>query len=232
MVGMGSRKRAGGSLEAGMVKVAQFRRVIRNFGREDAPPLIATLENQLAETAAACGLACSLAEGKITPGEAHERIDEIEHRGDALRAELVSRLSGVLVAPIDREDLFRLSRSIDDVLDNLRDFVREWDLYETKATDAFRAPLGATASAIGDLRQAVLTIARDPKEATQGALRAKKSANEIRRLYDEELGRLFCGELSMEVLKCREMLRRLDAVGLRLNEAADVLSDAAVKRQA
>ena len=36
----------------------------------------------------------------------------------------------------------------------------------------------------------------------------------------------------MEVLKCRELLRRLDVVGLRLNEAADRLSDAAVKRWA
>jgi len=35
----------------------------------------------------------------------------------------------------------------------------------------------------------------------------------------------------MEVLKSRELLRRLDVVGLRLNEAADVLSDAAVKRR-
>ena len=65
-----------------------------------------------------------MAKGKLAPGEAHERIAEIEQRGDAMRAELVTRLSGVLVAPIDREDLFRLSRSIDDVLDNLRDFVR------------------------------------------------------------------------------------------------------------
>ena len=36
----------------------------------------------------------------------------------------------------------------------------------------------------------------------------------------------------MEVIKAREILRRLDVVGLRLNEAADVLSDAAVKRRA
>ena len=36
----------------------------------------------------------------------------------------------------------------------------------------------------------------------------------------------------MDVLKCRELLRRLDVVGLRLNEAADVLADAAVKHRA
>ena len=36
----------------------------------------------------------------------------------------------------------------------------------------------------------------------------------------------------MEVLKVREVLRRLDVVGLRIGEATDALSDAAVKRSA
>jgi len=148
-----------------------------------------------------------------------------------LRGELVGRLAGVLVSPIDREDLFRLSRSIDDVLDNLRDFVRECDLYEIEGGDSFLGILDAIASGVDDLRLAVRTIAGDSKDTSQSALASKKSANEIRRLYDAEVGRLFTGELSMEVLKSRELLRRLDVVGLRLNEAADVLSDAAVKRR-
>jgi division protein CdvB (Snf7/Vps24/ESCRT-III family) len=93
--------------------------------------------------------------------------------------------------------------------------------------------LEATATALEDLRVAVQTIGRDPKKLTsRTALATKKSANEIRRLYDEELARLFQRKLSMKVLKIRELLRRLDVVGLRLNEAADVLADAAVKRRA
>ena len=156
---------------------------------------------------------------------------EIEHRGDTLRAELVAKLATTLDAPIDREDLFRLSRSIDDVLDNLRDFSREWDLYKIAATDAFLGLLDAAASGVGDLHVAVQAMASDPRGTGQCALAAKKSANEIRRLFDLELGRLFRGELSMDVLKSRELLRRLDVVGLRLNEAADVLADAAVKRR-
>ena len=92
--------------------------------------MVAILERQIAEAIRACRLARSVADGKLDPGEAHEQIAEIEHRGDTLRGKLVTQLATVLVAPIDREDLFRLSRSIDDVLDNLRDFVREWDLWQ------------------------------------------------------------------------------------------------------
>ena len=193
--------------------------------------VISALEAQLTEAAAACRLARSVAEGRITSAESHERIAAVEQRGDKLRAELVARLAGVLVAPIDREDLFRLSRSIDDVLDNLHDFVRAWDLYGVEAAGGFVGLLDATVNGIGDLQLAVQAIAKDPNDM-KAAVESKKSANEIRRLYDVELGRLFRGKLTMDVVKRRELLRRLDVVGLRLNEAADRLSDAAVKRWA
>jgi len=215
-----------------MARIARFRRAIRDLGRGASAPLTAILERQLEETIVACKLARAVAEGSAVPSEAYEQMAEIEHGGDVLRGELVTRLARVLVSPIDREDLFRLSRSIDDVLDNLRDFVREWDLYEIEGGDSFLAILDAIASGVDGLRLAVRTIASDSRDTSQSALVSKKSANEIRRLYDAEVGRLFRGELTMEVLKSRELLRRLDVVGLRLNEAADVLSDAAVKRRA
>jgi len=190
--------------------------------------VIAALEGQLAEATAACRLARSVVKGEIDSAEARRLIAEIEHRGDTMRSELVSRLAGVLVAPIDREDLFRLSRSIDDVLDNLRDFVRAWDLYNAEAAGSFVGLLDATADGIADLQQALQAIAKDPKDL-RSVLAAKRSGNEIRRRYDSELARLFHGELSMDVVKYRELLRRLDVVGLRLGEAADRLSDAAIK---
>jgi uncharacterized protein Yka (UPF0111/DUF47 family) len=214
------------------VEITRVRRAIRHLGQGGATALIAILERQLQEAIAACRVARSVAEGQVDSAAAHDKMAEIEQRGDVLRGKLVSRLAGVLVTPIDREDLFRLSRSIDDVLDNLRDFVREWDLYGIAADDAYLSLIDATANGLEDLRLAVQTIAKDPKDTSRFALVCKKSANEIRREYDVELGRLFNGELTMEIFKVRELLRRLDVVGLRLNEAADVLSDAAVKRRA
>jgi len=193
--------------------------------------VIAALEAQLKEATAAVKVARSVAAGKSGGARAHEKMGEIEVRGDSMRGELVARLSGVLVAPIDREDLFRLSRSIDDVLDNLRDFIREWDFFEITAAKAYLSLLDATADAIADLLCAVQAVAKDPADVKR-ALAAREAADEIRRLYDVELGRLFRGKLTMEVVKCRELLRRLDVVGLRLSEASDRLSDAAVKRWA
>jgi len=214
-----------------MVGKGRLHRAFGGLGRGGRTPVTAILERQLEETAKACKLARAVAEGSAVPGEAHERMAEIERGGDVLRGELVTRLAGAVVSPLDREDLFRLSRSIDDVLDNLRDFVREWDLYRFAGAASFVGILDAIAAGVDDLRLAVRTIVRGSDDTGQSALASKKSADEVRRLYDAEVAHLFSGELTMEVLKSRELLRRLDVVGLRLNEAADVLSDAAVKRR-
>ncbi len=159
-----------------------------------------------------------------------QHLEELEHEGDRLRGELARELSRRIATPIDREDLFRLSRSLDDVLDNLRDFQREEALFAPAAPEIFVPILEAAATSIAELHAAVDALALDANEITRRTLAARRAGNQVRRLYDEALRDLFATELSMETLKQRELLRRLDVVGLRLREAADALADAAVKR--
>ena len=170
--------------------------------------------------------------GEVSWEAARTEIIDVEHRGDASRRELILELSTAIVTPIDREDLFRVSRSIDDVLDNLRDFVRECDLFAIQDGAAMLPVVNAIVEAVGGLRGAVVVVADAPRQVGPRALVAHKAANQVRRSYDAALAELFGGELVMEVLKVREVLRRLDVVGLRVAEAADALSDAAVKRSA
>lgn len=149
------------------MKRTRVQRALRRMRRGGSLALVTSLERQLDEVLAACRLAHDVAAGTTDITAAREKMKRIEHKGDVQRAELVRGLAGVLVAPIDREDLFRLSRSIDDVLDNIHDFVRELDLYEMAATDVFSAPLEEAATAIDDLRAAVRTITRSPAETAR-----------------------------------------------------------------
>ncbi|HET6494956.1 MAG TPA: hypothetical protein VFH61_06285 [Thermoleophilia bacterium] len=84
-----------------------------------------------------------------------------------------------------------LSRSVNDVFDNLRDFVREWDICKPRVAGECLGLLEATASGVEDLRQTVRTSAADPKAPRQSALLCKKSADEVRRRYDQAPGDLF-----------------------------------------
>jgi uncharacterized protein len=145
----------------------------------------------------------------------------------------VDGLSGALVTPIDREDLYRLSRAIDDILDDLRDFSREWDLYGLPGQEMFQPLLDEALAALRAMGRAARRIATDPASITEDALKAKKSGNRIRRSYQYAIADLLDGRdavVTVEMLKMRELLRRLDIVGMRITQAADVLADAAVKR--
>lgn len=88
--------------------------------------------------------------------------------------------------------------------------------------------LEAIAEAFADLDQAIQAIVEDPLRIRAASLAVRR--NEIRRRYQQAVAQALSGAVDAESLKNRELLRRLDVVGLRLGEAADALADGAVKR--
>jgi hypothetical protein len=80
------------------------------------------------------------------------------------------------------------------------------------------------------LRPALEQLDGPRGKARQATLATRKAAGQVRRLYQQQLAELLTEPLDNETLKRRELLRRLDVVGLRLGEAADALADGALKR--
>ena len=209
------------------VGVARF---ARDLAGRSSSRLLTLLVDQLDATSLGVTLVSRLAAGEVSPAQARDEMRELEHAGDDSRAELVGHIGTVLSTPIDPEDLFRLSRSIDDVLDNLRDFVREVDLYHPEDL-ALEAPLiRALADGVESMRTAVAELRAPRGNAREATLATRKAAGGTRRLYQQQVAALFDLPLDAETLKHRELLRRLDVVGLRLGEAADALADGALKR--
>lgn len=160
-----------------------------------------------------------------------DRLEELERRGDEQRGRLVEELTRTLSAPIDREDFFRVSRSVDDVLDDLRDFAREVTLYAPQRRDRCAPLFDALDEGLAFLQDAVAELGEDEGRVLELAHRAKRCCSSMRRAFEDALADLFAQELSVEVLKERELLRRLDIVALRLGEAADALADGQMKRR-
>jgi uncharacterized protein Yka (UPF0111/DUF47 family) len=188
------------------------------------------LHGQLGKAIDGVRLTARMVRGEVSPADARAEMVDVEHDGDSLRAVLVGELAAALTTPIDREDLYRLSRSVDDVLDNLRDLVRETDLYGARPDTADGEILAAVAEGLALLQTAIGNVSRRPAEVTMTTLAVRKCAGRVRQLYQMAVAKLFEQELSTDLLKRRELLRRLDVVGLRLGECADTLSDAMLKR--
>lgn len=207
-----------------------LRRVLGDLTGRSHRRMLGPLTAQLDATAKGVDLAADLASGRLAPHEARTGMAEIEHEGDRRRAALVAELSATLTTPIDREDVYRFSRSVDDVLDNLRDLVRETDLFGMPGDPADLPALDAVREGLAALREAVAHLVDDPRQVQARALAARKAAGRVRREYQTSVARLFRQELTADTLRRRELLRRLDVIGLRLNAAAADLSDALLKR--
>lgn len=52
-----------------------------------------------------------------------QEIHAIEHSGDALKHNLVKEVSKAFITPLDREDILKLSHTIDDVTDSIEDIL-------------------------------------------------------------------------------------------------------------
>jgi hypothetical protein len=217
-------------VSAAVRPVRRFRLVWDDLRGRSGDRVIGQVARQVRAARDGAELAREMAAGRVPSADARARMAEIEHAGDAERAALAAMLRGVLATPIDREDLYRLSRSADDVLDNLRDFVREADLFGPPGLGFAVPPLDAVLEGLTALDAAVRKVLAEPAAVTIAALGARKAGNRVREYRQAALARLFAGPLDIDVLRSRELLDRLDAVGRRLGEAADALSDAMLKR--
>ncbi len=151
-----------------------------------------------------------------------------EHAGDDQRATVVERIDVALTVPLEREDLFRASRYIDDVTDSLRDLVRQMALWDVPTGRWSKGALRPAIDSLKSLRQSLRT--EDWTESRNHCLKARRHAGKLRRVYQDGLTLVFEDELSMDTLKVREILRRIDSVGSRLTEASDALLDGMIKR--
>ncbi len=213
-----------------MVRFARLRRFVRDLtGRNDGV-LIGHLVDQLDATLDGVAWVRSLAAGEVDTARAREQLGSIETTGDEARRALIVELSRTLSAPMDREDLFRLSRSVDDVLDNLRDLAREFDLYRIAAEPLLDDALASIEAGVRGLHDAVDALLEAPDRAARLAADAKKT--DVRASYQHAMAALLGTEdaVTSVTLRRRELLRRVDVTGLRLAEAADALADGAIKR--
>ncbi len=161
------------------------------------------------------------------------RVEQIEKEADELRRILIDDLNRAFVTPIDREDLFALSRTIDDVLDYAYTTVDEIQLFSLAPTDLMRKMVAILREAAEELHLGVLQLRDRPQLALTHATRAKKLENRAEGLYREALAELFQQPKTLDdimlMLKRREVYRHLSNAADRGDEAANIISDIVVK---
>ena len=162
-----------------------------------------------------------------------ERVVKLEADEDELRRVLIDELNRSFVTPIDREDIFALSRALDDVLDYAFSTVEEMEILNVEPDPHVHKMAKVLREAAEHLNLAMQQLKVRPAIANDHAVQAKRLENQAERMYREAVRDLFEGinELPdvVRVLKMREVYRHLSNAADRGDEAANVIGDIVVK---
>ena len=161
------------------------------------------------------------------------RVQAIEKEADELRRILIDDLNRTFVTPIDREDLYALSRTIDDVLDYGYSTLDEMVTLGVKPNTYLQRLVSILRESADELYLGVIQLKAHPQVALDHATRAKALENRAESVYRAAVGDLFkepkTVEDIVEILKMREIYRHLSNAADRGDEAANILGDIVVK---
>jgi len=156
-----------------------------------------------------------------------------EKEADEVRRILIDELNKTFITPFDREDLFALSRTIDDVLDYAYSTVSEMEILKVEPTPYMQRIASLLRDAAYELLLAVDRIENHPGVSSEHAQRAKALENRVEGVYREALADLFSNVEDIQhvvtMMKLREVYRHLSNAADRGDEAANVIADIVVK---
>jgi uncharacterized protein len=160
-------------------------------------------------------------------------VAQAEKDADEVRRILIDDLNRTFVTPIDREDIFALSRAIDDVLDYAYSTVEEMQILEVEPNEFLRRMVSLLRDAANEILLAMERLKENPGVAAEHATAAKALENRVERVYREAIADLFTGPEDirqvMKMLKLREIYRHLSNCADRGDEAANVIHNIVVK---
>jgi predicted phosphate transport protein (TIGR00153 family) len=161
--------------------------------------------------------------------ECAEAVNRLEKEADEHRRIIIAELNRTFATPIDREDIFQLSRALDDVMDYADNTVLELTAYELSADSHIRKMIDIMIRAYGELVNAIKYLKEYPNIANDHAVRAKKFENDMEKAYHQALSELFKGTDPVYMLKMREVYRHLSNCADRGDEAANIILSIVMK---
>ena len=161
-----------------------------------------------------------------------DQIKNLEHVGDKLTHNMFEELNKSFITPFDREDIYTLTKSLDDVLDLMDHVADILVLYRIeKLEDGMVMLLEVTRRAVNDIHRSIHSL-RNPNYETvrEQAISVHALENEGDRLYRHFLGSLYAdesdairlmkysaiyNELESTIDRCEDLMNAIEGIVLK-----------------
>jgi predicted phosphate transport protein (TIGR00153 family) len=161
-----------------------------------------------------------------------EQIKKHEHIGDKLTHNIFEELNKSFITPFDREDIYTLTKSLDDVLDLIDHVSDILVLYRIeKLEDGMAMLLEVTRRAVNDIHRSVHGLRKpDYEKVREEAISVHALENEGDRLYRHFIGSLYAeesdairlmkyssiyNELEQTIDRCEDLMNAIESIVLK-----------------
>ncbi len=163
----------------------------------------------------------------------HDKAKRIEQEADEIQRILVHELLDTFVTPFDREDIFALSRALDNFIDYVYDTIEELVIFNVEDPVGVQEMADILSEMAHELLLSVRRLNDHPGVASEHARRAKSGENRVEDVYRHTIAELFSEPSDvhdvMEMMKNREVIRHLSNAADQGDLAADTILDIVVK---
>ncbi len=152
-----------------------------------------------------------------------------ENEGDMVRRILIDQLNKTFITPFDREDLFRLSSQLDEILDYAKTTVDEIRFFNVTPDDEMCEITAVLTEMCEHIILAVSNIEHHQAISRDEAIFVKGMENKVGDMTMRALALLFECDDHKKIFKYREIYRHLNQTADISDQAMDNLLDIMVK---
>lgn len=159
-----------------------------------------------------------------------EKMRGAEHAGDEATHAIMRQLNESFVTPFDREDIYRLASSLDDVMDAMEAAVDLVVLYQIAELPAEVSDQVDVLERAAELTAEAMPRLRSMKDLTPFWIELNRLENQADQVYRRLLAKLFNGDYdALTVLKLKEVVDQLEAAADAFEHVANTVETIAVK---
>ena len=159
-----------------------------------------------------------------------KKMREAEHDGDEATHAIMRELNESFITPFDREDIYRLASSLDDVMDAMEAAVDLVVLYQIGELPPEVADQVDVLERAAELTAEAMPRLRSMKDLSEFWIELNRLENQADQVYRRLLARLFNGEYdTLTVMKLKEVVDQLEAAADAFEHVANTVETIAVK---
>lgn len=159
-----------------------------------------------------------------------EKMRAAEHAGDEATHAIMRELNETFVTPFDREDIYRLASSLDDVMDAMEAAVDLVVLYQIGDLPPEIADQVDVLERAAELTADAMPRLRSMKDLSEFWIELNRLENQADQVYRRILAKLFGGDYdALTVLKLKEVVDQLEAAADAFEHVANTVETIAVK---